>query len=156
MGKCFLKCKMEGKEVPTCEKLVQLKMILFNNPNNKKFVITNFSTCLNDYRMFEKKVCPIEKVVTFKKHQELVKNPYTDEIPNLKANAHEVFLKYDLDGNGKLDRSELIKMFTELYKMYPFDADDKIDDLLDDEDRDDNNFVEENEWVNYSAKLLKK
>ena len=65
MGKCFLKCKMEGKEVPTCEKLVQLKMILFNNPNNKKFVITNFSTKLCDFKAFENEVCPIEKVLVF-------------------------------------------------------------------------------------------
>ena len=47
--------------------LEQLKRILFNNPNNKKFVITNLSDKISHFRKFEKEVCPIEKVLTFQK-----------------------------------------------------------------------------------------
>lgn len=41
-------------------------MILFNNPNNKKFVVTNFSDVIDDYHHFEEFVCPVDKVITFK------------------------------------------------------------------------------------------
>jgi len=47
--------------------LEQLKRILFNNPNNKKFVITNFSNKLEDFKKFECEVCEISKLVTFAK-----------------------------------------------------------------------------------------
>lgn len=40
-------------------------MILFNNPKNKKFVISNFSEKLCDFKSFENDVGPIEKVLTF-------------------------------------------------------------------------------------------
>ena len=45
----------------------QLKKILFFNPNNKKFVITNFSKELKDYHRFESDVCKICRLVTFSK-----------------------------------------------------------------------------------------
>jgi hypothetical protein len=42
-------------------------MILFNNPKNTKFVISNFSDSLSDFNSFEEDVGPIEKVLTFVK-----------------------------------------------------------------------------------------
>ena len=54
----------------------QLKKILFFNPNNKKFVITNFSDRLEDYKRFEADVCPIDRVVTFSKPLE---SPFVNE-----------------------------------------------------------------------------
>jgi hypothetical protein len=40
--------------------------------------------------------------------------------------------------------------------MYPFDADDKIDDILEREDINSDMFIEEPEWHNYSSMVLKK
>jgi hypothetical protein len=40
-------------------------MILFNNPENTKFVISNFSDKLCDFESFEDDVGPIDKVLTF-------------------------------------------------------------------------------------------
>jgi len=54
--------------------LEQLKRILFNNPNNKKFVITKFGEKLKDLKRFEKEVCEVEKVLIFKEKCEEVIN----------------------------------------------------------------------------------
>jgi hypothetical protein len=63
MGKRYTK----GEEDLVSLNLEQLKKILFHNPNNKKFVITNFSKDLCDYHRFEKEVCKICRLVTFSK-----------------------------------------------------------------------------------------
>lgn len=63
MGKKFT----ANKECSVKLNIEQLKRILFNNPNNKKFVITNFSNDLKEFHKFEEHVCPIEKVITFAK-----------------------------------------------------------------------------------------
>ena len=49
----------------TTHNINQLKEILFNNPNNKKFVITNFGYNLSDYQQFESEICAIDKVLAF-------------------------------------------------------------------------------------------
>ncbi len=42
-----------------------MKRIMYYNPNNKKFVVSNFSTKIEHFQLFEKEVCPIDKVVSF-------------------------------------------------------------------------------------------
>ncbi len=42
-----------------------LKRILYYNPNNQKFVVSNFSTKIEHFKLFEKEVCSIDKVVSF-------------------------------------------------------------------------------------------
>jgi len=64
MGQKYANAKCEDL---TCLNLEQLKKILFHNPNNKKFVITNFSNDLKDYQRFESEVCEICRFVTFSK-----------------------------------------------------------------------------------------
>ena len=68
MGKKFAALGKSDDPVPVC--IEQLKRILFFNPNNRKFVITNFSDDLMAYQKFEEEVCPIERVIT-----SVVKNP---------------------------------------------------------------------------------
>ena len=63
MGQRYAK----GEEDLVSLNLEQLKKILFHNPNNKKFVITNFSNELKDYHRFESDVCKICRLVTFSK-----------------------------------------------------------------------------------------
>ena len=63
MGKRYSK----GEEDLVCLNIEQLKKILYQNPNNKKFVITNFSNKLEDFKKFECEVCEISKLVTFAK-----------------------------------------------------------------------------------------
>lgn len=72
MGKRFA----AGKECSVKLNIEQLKRILFNNPNNMKFVITNFSTNLDDYKKFESEVCPVDKVIYCTVPAEEVENPF--------------------------------------------------------------------------------
>lgn len=73
MGKKYTE---NGKNCCVDLNIEQLKKILFFNPNNKKFVITNFSDRLEDYKRFETDVCPIDRVVTFSKPLE---SPFVNE-----------------------------------------------------------------------------
>jgi len=69
LGKKFeLQENEEGNVIVILE---QLKRILFNNPNNKKFVITNLSSEIEHFLRFESEVCPINKVLTFLKRTDL-------------------------------------------------------------------------------------
>lgn len=66
LGKKFSQCDFE-EEKPICLILEQLKRILFCNPNNRKFVITNFSNEISHFKRFESEICRIEKILTFRK-----------------------------------------------------------------------------------------
>ena len=81
--------------IDICDKLEQLKMIMFNNPNNKKFVITNFSTSLCDFEKFECEVCCISKVVTFHNPVPRPVNKHLEELASAETKALEVFNKFD-------------------------------------------------------------
>lgn len=39
--------------------------------------------------------------------------------------------------------------------MFAFEADEEVDDLMDKYDIDDNNFIDENEWISFSVKKLR-
>ena len=52
-------------------------MILFNNPNNTKFVVTNYSNTLDDYKNFEEFVCPNYYYGKEKKKINLYFSPYS-------------------------------------------------------------------------------
>jgi|ETNmetMinimDraft_14_1059893.scaffolds.fasta_scaffold375834_1 hypothetical protein len=72
-----------------------LKRILYNNPNNKKFVVSNFSTKIEHFQLFEKEVCPINKVVSF---CEKLEDPVLGKKKTVKAcvdKATEVFNKIE-------------------------------------------------------------
>ncbi len=71
MGKAFAKALETNDNAPIELILEQLKRILYYNPLNKKFVVTNFSENLDDFIKFEKEVCKIDKVVTFRKQAEV-------------------------------------------------------------------------------------
>jgi hypothetical protein len=83
-----------------------LKKILFHNPNNKKFVITNFSTELKDFERFESEVCPIEKVIVGSVPNPQLRNAHLDKLLDKEAldkTCHAVFGKYA--DNGLIGRS---------------------------------------------------
>jgi len=133
MGKKFAALGKSDDPVPVC--IEQLKRILFFNPNNRKFVITNFSDDLKAYKMFEEEVCSINRVVTFCKQLENpIKNEFISQLDNCGPKAAEVFKRFDADENGTLDYKEMIKMFEELFKMWAMDAEYAADDFLDDYD----------------------
>ena len=64
----------EKDDIPISDILEQLKRILFSNPNNKKFVITNFGEKLEEILSFEREVCKVDKVLIFKEKMIKIEN----------------------------------------------------------------------------------
>ena len=102
MGQRYAK----GEEDLVSLNLEQLKKILFHNPNNKKFVITNFSTRLDDFQRFECEVCPIEKMIVASVPNPQLNNPHLQKLLDkeaLEKTCNAVFGKYA--DNGIIGRS---------------------------------------------------
>ena len=110
-GKAFEKALQTSDTAPIDLILEQLKRILYYNPLNKKFVITNFSESRNDFMLFEKQVCPIDKVVTFTKEAVPVTNPFIAYLNNktqFETDLRTFFQNIDKDNSGTIDFNEFM------------------------------------------------
>ncbi len=95
----------------------QLKRILYYNPLNKKFVITNFSESLTDFMAFEEQVCPINKVVTFSKEATTINNPfilYLNNKTQFETDLRTFFQNIDKDNSGSIDFNEYMAYMTQI------------------------------------------
>ena len=118
-GKAFEKALQTSDTAPIDLILEQLKRILYYNPLNKKFVITNFSESRNDFMLFEKQVCVCQnsnlpaliQVVTFTKEAVPVTNPFIAYLNNktqFETDLRTFFQNIDKDNSGTIDFNEFI------------------------------------------------